>query len=536
MFIKNYKTEELNINEVKVVEVLSSFYDHQDQKSEEQLSFSLKSSGQLLPLTVSVNNELIDGYRRLNLLRRLGVKSVKVQIVEEEPTLELRVALNTTRIKTDNDLTKEVIQIFKSVPKRQGKREGDEKYDRYAIIQKKLDYRWKSSTAIRQIDKIIENDFEDNLLMNGIVTKGWTLTDCERYVDSLKKVDVDRELGFTEKLKKGKININEAVKFIIEAVFLSTEYQDTFIIPDRSSSFNLNCKDINPLVQFKGQVPFIFTSIPYYSVRYYNTGEGSDQLGHERTPEQFAANIGKIISRFEFLLNPTSNVMINIGETYRNGCALDIPGLVKNAIKEHTGLTYKDTLIWSKPNPHPQGEKVNRPTNNTEVILWFVVDPAKSKYNHLKYTDEKKQIGITKGAKDVNQNGVVSKKSKSLSKPYKKIYNHLAAQDVNRMIKCAVGGNKPVQEASILSHPAMMAELLPVVPILMTTDENDLVFDPFGGVNTTGRIANLLNRRYLSTELTSQYYQVGCKVMENAQKEFNQDELSIVLNEFNEAA
>ena len=193
-------------------------------------------------------------------------------------------------------------------------------------------------------------------------------------------------------------------------------------------------------------------------------------------------------------------------------------------------------LIWSKPNPRPQGEKVNRPTNNTEVILWFVVDPAKSKYNHLKYTDEKKQIGITKGAKDVNQNGVVSKKSKSLSKPYKKIYNHLAAQDVNRMIKCAVGGNKPVQEASILSHPAMMAELLPVVPILMTTDENDLVFDPFGGVNTTGRIANLLNRRYLSTELTSQYYQVGCKVMENAQKEFNLDELSIVLNEFNEAA
>ena len=129
MFIKNYTSAELNINEVKVVEVLSSFYDHQDQKSEEQLSYSLKSNGQLLPLTVSAKNELIDGYRRLNLLRGLGVKSVKVQIIDEEPTLDLRVALNTTRIKTENDLTKEVIQIFNSVPKRQGKREGDEKYD-----------------------------------------------------------------------------------------------------------------------------------------------------------------------------------------------------------------------------------------------------------------------------------------------------------------------------------------------------------------------------------------------------------------------
>ena len=128
MFIKNYTSAELNINEVKVVEVLSSFYDHQDQKSEEQLSYSLKSNGQLLPLTVSAKNELIDGYRRLNLLRGLGVKSVKVQIVDEQPTLELRVALNTTRIKTENDLTKEVIQIFKSVPKRQGRGKGDEKY------------------------------------------------------------------------------------------------------------------------------------------------------------------------------------------------------------------------------------------------------------------------------------------------------------------------------------------------------------------------------------------------------------------------
>ena len=91
--------QNLTSNEVKVVEVLSSFYDHQDQKSEEQLSYSLKSNGQLLPLTVSAKNELIDGYRRLNLLRGLGVKSVKVQIIDEEPTLDLRVALNTTRIK-----------------------------------------------------------------------------------------------------------------------------------------------------------------------------------------------------------------------------------------------------------------------------------------------------------------------------------------------------------------------------------------------------------------------------------------------------
>ena len=99
------------------------------------------------------------------------------------------------------------------------------------------------------------------------------------------------------------------------------------------------------------------------------------------------------------------------------------------------------------------------------------------------------------------------------------------------MIECSTGKNTPIYKAYSEGHPAAMAELLPIVPILMTTDEGDLVYDPFGGGNTTGRIALLLNRNYLSTELSHHYHKVGCKVLENTLEEVNQDDFNALMTE-----
>ena len=49
-------------------------------------------------------------------------------------------------------------------------------------------------------------------------------------------------------------------------------------------------------------------------------------------------------------------------------------------------------------------------------------------------------------------------------------------------------------------HPAPMQPELAEFFINLTTDARDLVFDPFGGSNTTGAIAEALNRRWITTE------------------------------------
>lgn len=298
----------------------------------------------------------------------------------------------------------------------------------------------------------------------------------------------------------------------------------------------MNCKDIGSQVEFHSSVDTIMTSIPYWSLRYYENEEGHNQLGHEKSPEEFASKVGDLFADLEISLKVSSNVFVNIGETYIEGCAMDVPDLVKRSILDKTNLKLKEVLIWSKPNPKPINEKVKRPANKIEYILWFVVDPKKAKYNMITYTDRPKNIKITNGAKDVDENGVVWEKVQSLSKPYRKIYNHINQQEVEHMIECSTGKNIPISKAYSEGHPAAMAELLPVLPIMMTTDEGDVVYDPFAGGNTVGRISLLLNRNYLSTELSDHYHKMGCKVLENTLDEINRDDYHVISRDFVNAA
>lgn len=57
----------------------------------------------------------------------------------------------------------------------------------------------------------------------------------------------------------------------------------------------------------------------------------------------------------------------------------------------------------------------------------------------------------------------------------------------------------------IKSHPARFPSKLPEFFIKFLTEPNDLVVDIFGGSNATGHVADLLERRWLSFDLESQY-------------------------------
>lgn len=63
--------------------------------------------------------------------------------------------------------------------------------------------------------------------------------------------------------------------------------------------------------------------------------------------------------------------------------------------------------------------------------------------------------------------------------------------------RCKQDGVKP--------HPARFPSGFPEFFIKLTTDENDLVLDPFAGSNTTGSVAERLQRRWLSFELQEDY-------------------------------
>lgn len=525
----DFNKKSIKISQVIEVEDLKSFYDSWSEEEKEDLISSFEMDGQKKPVTINYSFELIDGYRTKYCLEFLGVEDIWVIIVDSPATIEERIVHNKYRKKTVGDMVNEVKDIFNRTPKKQGKKADGVTYSRHEILTKEFGHKWKGDKTIKKVEEVMNNDLEGDKLLRGILSQKWSVDKCHEYLEKWKSIDQEHRYGFTEKLQKGELNIAETCK-LIKSRYELERYQDTFVIPNRSHSFNLNCMDIKTKEEFIHQCSLICTSVPYFSLRFYKNGEGYDQSGHEETPKKYCDRMAKLLSAACITLKDSGNVMINIGETYNDGVGLGIPDLLKSAILENTNLVYKDRLVWSKPNPKPQNEEILRPSNNLEYILWFVVNPKKAKYNMITYTDSEKgkEMKITNGAKDVDENGIVWEKVKSISKPYQKIMSHISAQDVLHMIKCHTGKNSEIYKVYSEGGPAVMAELLPFIPIMMTTDENDIVFDPFAGTNVVGRSSILLNRQALATELSREYHVIGCGVIENAVKDFNAEDLQYV--------
>lgn len=64
---------------------------------------------------------------------------------------------------------------------------------------------------------------------------------------------------------------------------------------------------------------------------------------------------------------------------------------------------------------------------------------------------------------------------------------------------------KQCREVGLKVHPARFPAGFAEFFIKFLTDEGDLVFDPFAGSNTTGKVAEDLGRRWLASELSEEY-------------------------------
>lgn len=134
---------------------------------------------------------------------------------------------------------------------------------------------------------------------------------------------------------------------------------------------------------------------------------------------------------------------------------------------EEEGFKIINNITWRKLNP-PPNISCRAFVHSTETILWAKKD-IKNKKHKFNY-DIMKALNGGKQMKDVWET--------SLTKPSEKKY-----------------GNHPTQKP---------IELLKRI-ILSSTDEGDLILDPFNGSGTTGIVANQLNRKYIGIEKEKEY-------------------------------
>lgn len=513
------------IQDLKEIKELKDLYSTQ---SIDELVQSIKLYGQQNPIHINVNNEIINGYRIVEAIKQCGGITVEAMIIDGKPGIHQRILLNQFRHKTTSDLIRETREVFKMFPKRQGQKNSDgEKYDRDQMISNSLGNKWRGDVIINKVEHVLNNDIDGDVLSKGIIDKNWKVEACYEFLKNKLSIDQEKGYGFTKQLIAGVYTVSEVNKFIDQRSSLDKRHEHTFVIPQKANFYNMDCVKLAGLPEFLKMICLIITSIPYWDLRNYKNGQ-IRQLGQEKSKEEFAQNIAAIFQKLIPTLQDSANVIINVGETYRDGVAQGIPFLIKEYITKETSLIYKDTLIWSKKNPRPQGEGVRRPVNSIEYLLWFVVNPEKSKYNLLTFPVQGKELKITKGVKDVSNRGERSPMRKSIIKNYGKLMSHLKEQDVENIIVTSVGKNHDIFKISEIGHPAPMSPMLPVTLTLMLSNEGDLVCDPFGGSNVVGKIAVELNRRYVAAELSKEYFDIGCEMLQKGNENFDRDSLDTI--------
>ena len=500
------------IEELVRVEVLVKHYAPQ---SLDDLINSIFNEGLKERPVINSNNEIVHGHRRIAALVALGYFEVDVVVKDVEANLFEYTARNIHRVKSVEDQIKDFEVVFDKFPKKQGKRNNGTPYVRHEEIIAALNKKYKDEESIRNLEFVMKNDLEGNTLMKAHLKNNEPLSACVEFLNKNMEVDQKNSYGITNRLKKESISVKEANKLIQKRYHLENN-NGTFIIPDKCYAYQMDCTKIIEISDCLNFVDHLFTSIPYFKLREYDSNLEC-QVGQEETKEEFAERISLIFMALETTLKPSANIQINVGETYVNGLGLDIPNLVKHYILKNTNLVYKETIIWQKINPgyHREHDE-KRPINCTEYILWFVVNPDLAKYNNITFKKDNchSKIGLPE------------------DKQYRSFWNFIEEQTVHNVLKTSVGKNHEIYKIYDEGHPALMYKLLPLVPILMCTDESDVVFDPFSGASTVGKMAALLNRKALTTEISKLYYSIGCEYLKIGLEQFNREGLNAIQDRF----
>ena len=237
------------------------------------------------------------------------------------------------------------------------------------------------------------------------------------------------------------------------------------------SSFSLYQGDCNELLpQMKEKFDLIFADPPYFlsndglsiqNGKIVSVNKGEWDRGNEI--EDIDNFNMKWIANAKIALKSTGSIMIS--GTYHNIFSLG------RALQK---LDFKilNIITWQKTNP-PPNFSCRYLTHSTEQIIWA---RKSHKHKHTFNYEFLKALNGGKQMRDVWSFPAIAPWEKSCGK-----------------------------------HPTQKPLALLVRLLLMSSNENSLICDPFSGSSTTGIAANLLNRKFVGIEQESEFIEISVK-------------------------
>jgi DNA modification methylase len=271
-----------------------------------------------------------------------------------------------------------------------------------------------------------------------------------------------------------------------------------------------------------GCVQCVVTSPPYWGLRDYGI---VGQLGVQQTPEAYVSDLADVFDEVRRVLRADGVCFVNLGDTYQNAKRqaggvdpkqrhrrhglrpqdVGVPGLKPKDLvgipwmfafeARRRGWYLRSDIVWAKPNPMCEPVE-DRPTHAHEYV--FLLSKARQYFWDAEAVKEQGVIPAgTRGAK-----GSAARKASGVNArpPEYKVYDGMRNLRSVWWIQA-----RPFVDG----HSATMPEALVTPCLLAGSRRGDIVFDPFMGSGTVGKVAERLGRRWVGVDLNPAYHRLA---------------------------
>jgi DNA modification methylase len=305
-----------------------------------------------------------------------------------------------------------------------------------------------------------------------------------------------------------------------------------------------NSLEILPKIK-ANRVQCVITSPPYYGLRDYKI---NDQIGLERTPEEYVLNIVGIFKEVRRILRDSGTVWLNLGDTYagsncgtndyqiemrktkhtsdimyskqppqkiltREGQSykpkdlIGIPWKVAFALQAD-GWYLRQDIIWNKPNCMPESVK-DRCTKSHEYVFLL----SKNKKYYFDYKAIQEVATGYDSRKDTTLKGSTKYANTTFSKQHMQTIYYHECQRWQWKDGDPIRNKRSVWQINTVpfkgAHFATFPEKLVEPCILAGSSKGDIVLDPFFGTGTVAIVAERLDRKWVGIELNPEYITIA---------------------------
>lgn len=219
------------------------------------------------------------------------------------------------------------------------------------------------------------------------------------------------------------------------------------------------------------------TSPPYFDMKDY---DHPNQIGYGQKYNHYLEDLGKVFKDVYDATKESGSLWVIIDTFKRNGSVVPLPFDFSKVIME-VGWKLQDIIIWKKDKTVPWSKKGST-KKIFEYILFF------SKGNNFKYYSDR-----TREIKNLKEWWI----------RYPERYNP-AGKSLEEIWEFNIPTQGSWGDGYIRHFCPLPADLVRRI-ITLTTDVDDVVFDPFSGSGTVPAQAAFMRRKYYGFELNEKY-------------------------------